>query len=81
MRRVLLYMVQPQYETCALGEARTLDSDHPTREVASEGRPRWYVIQCRARQEERALEHLERQGFECYRPLYEGSASGTDAKV
>jgi transcriptional antiterminator RfaH len=33
--------------------------------------PRWYLVQCRARQEERALEHLERQGFECYRPLYE----------
>jgi hypothetical protein len=34
--------------------------------------PRWYLVQCRARQDERALEHLERQGFECYRPLYEG---------
>jgi transcriptional antiterminator RfaH len=28
-------------------------------------------VQCRARQEDRALEHLQRQGFECYRPLYE----------
>jgi transcriptional antiterminator RfaH len=28
------------------------------------------MVQCRVRQEERALEHLERQGFECYRPLY-----------
>jgi transcriptional antiterminator RfaH len=43
----------------------------PTQETASKSELRWYVIQCRARQEERALEHLERQGFECYRPLYE----------
>src|ERR1700730_331605 len=41
------------------------------RQGESEGVPRWYLIQCRARQEERALEHLGRQGFECYRPLYE----------
>jgi len=32
---------------------------------------RWYLVQCRPRQDERALAHLERQGFECYRPLYE----------
>jgi len=29
----------------------------------------WYVIQSRPREDERALEHLERQGFECYRPM------------
>ena len=29
----------------------------------------WYLIQCKPRQDERALEHLERQGFECYRPV------------
>src|SRR4029077_10510548 len=33
--------------------------------------PRWYLVQCKSRREERALEHLERQGFECYRPFYE----------
>ena len=32
---------------------------------------RWYLVQCRPRQDQRALAHLERQGFECYRPLYE----------
>jgi len=32
-------------------------------------RPHWYVIQSRPREDERALEHLERQGFECYRPM------------
>jgi transcriptional antiterminator RfaH len=30
--------------------------------------PRWYVIQCKPRQEWRALEHLERQSFTCYLP-------------
>lgn len=34
-----------------------------------ESQPRWYLIHCKAREESRALEHLERQGFECYRPL------------
>ncbi|VVQ25448.1 transcription/translation regulatory transformer protein RfaH [Pseudomonas fluorescens] len=28
----------------------------------------WYVVQCRARQEARALEHLSRQAFTCYLP-------------
>src|ERR1700722_6016330 len=32
---------------------------------------RWYLVQCRPRQDKRAHEHLERQGFECYRPLCE----------
>ena|ERR1700732_2233122 len=41
------------------------------RQGGLESVPRWYLVHCRARQEERALEHLERQGFECYRPLYE----------
>jgi transcriptional antiterminator RfaH len=35
------------------------------------GQLRWYLVQCRPRQDGRALEHLERQGFECYRPVYE----------
>jgi transcriptional antiterminator RfaH len=29
---------------------------------------RWYVIQCKRREEFRALDHLERQGFCCYLP-------------
>jgi transcriptional antiterminator RfaH len=32
---------------------------------------RWYLIQCKPREDERALENLERQEFECYRPIYE----------
>lgn len=35
---------------------------------ASEAQPRWYVIQCKPRQESRALENLERQSFCCYLP-------------
>jgi transcriptional antiterminator RfaH len=31
--------------------------------------PRWYVIQCKPREERRALENLERQGFACYLPV------------
>jgi transcriptional antiterminator RfaH len=34
-------------------------------------KPRWYVILCKPREDDRAQVHLERQGFECYRPLYE----------
>jgi transcriptional antiterminator RfaH len=33
--------------------------------------PSWYLIQCKPREDERAQENLERQHFECYRPLYE----------
>src|SRR5690348_6775960 len=34
----------------------------------SSKRPHWYVIQCKTREDCRALEHLERQGYACYRP-------------
>jgi len=33
---------------------------------------RWYLIQTKPRQEARAAEHLQRQLFECYRPLKAG---------
>lgn len=42
---------------------------HLVRKLAAQSVRRWYLVQCRARQEDRALEHLERQEFECYRPL------------
>ena len=29
----------------------------------------WYVVQCKPREERRALENLERQGFSCYLPM------------
>lgn len=28
----------------------------------------WYLLQCKPRQDERAEEHLNRQGYRCYRP-------------
>ena len=30
--------------------------------------PHWYVIQCKPRQEWRAVKHLERQGYRCFHP-------------
>lgn len=35
-----------------------------------EGRA-WYLVQCKPRQDERAEEHLVRQGFNCFRPQYQ----------
>lgn len=32
----------------------------------------WYLLQCKARQEQRAEEHLQRQGVETFLPLYSG---------
>ncbi|MFZ5957312.1 transcription/translation regulatory transformer protein RfaH [Pseudomonas knackmussii] len=31
----------------------------------------WYLIQCKPRQDMRALEHLERQGYQCLLPIHE----------
>jgi transcriptional antiterminator RfaH len=31
--------------------------------------PQWYVVQCKPREERRALENLERQRFCCYLPM------------
>ncbi len=59
------------YEPRLPEEAGAHNCDNLTREGAFESQPRWYLVQCRARQDERALEHLVRQGFECYRPLFE----------
>jgi transcriptional antiterminator RfaH len=36
------------------------------------GSARWYLIQTKPRQEARAAEHLQRQQFECYRPVKPG---------
>ncbi len=32
--------------------------------------PAWYLIHCKAKQDERAEENLQRQGYQCYRPTY-----------
>lgn len=71
MRQRLLYLVKLPHETCGLGEVAPMDPGNLAREGVSDSRPRWYLVQCRARQDERALEHLQRQSFECYRPRYE----------
>jgi len=71
MRRPLFYRVKlPQCETAGLGEVVAQDSGNSIRDVAVESQPRWYLVQCRAHQDERALEHLQRQGFECFQPRY-----------
>ncbi|WP_259756627.1 transcription/translation regulatory transformer protein RfaH [Pseudomonas sp. GCEP-101] len=31
---------------------------------------RWYLVQCRPKQDLRALEHLQRQGYECLLPMH-----------
>lgn len=41
--------------------------------MESESPARWYLIQTKPRQEARAEEHLQRQQFECYRPLKAGA--------
>src|SRR5580704_7010275 len=72
MRRTLLYLVQlRQYEMATLERATPGDIGNGSLEPAFKSRPRWYLVQCRARQDERALENLQRQGFECYHPVYE----------
>ena len=30
----------------------------------------WYLVQCKSRQDERAEEHLQRQGYTCFRSTY-----------
>jgi hypothetical protein len=72
VRRTLLCLVKlRQYETPALEHAARADSVNGSLEPAVKSHSRWYLIQCKARQDERALENLQRQGFECYRPVYE----------
>ena len=42
---------------------------------------RWYLIQTKPRQESRAQEHLQRQHFECYRPLKAGEPKRRSARA
>ena len=76
MHRPLLHFVKPQtpglkYDTSGPKEVTPAEPGTQLGKAPLKSHPRWYLVQCRARQGERALEHLERQGFECYRPLYE----------
>ncbi|MCY1273732.1 Transcription antitermination protein RfaH [compost metagenome] len=36
--------------------------------VTGSSAKRWYLVQCKPRQDQRALEHLERQGYTCLLP-------------
>lgn len=51
--------------------AVTAHSDELSTGTMSAGRCelRWYLVHCKPREEVRAQENLQRQGFECYRPL------------
>ncbi len=42
---------------------------------------RWYLIQTKPRQEARAQEHLQRQHFECYRPLKANEAKKRSSRA
>lgn len=42
---------------------------------------RWYLIQTKPRQEARAEEHLQRQQFECYRPLKAGATKKRNSRA
>jgi transcriptional antiterminator RfaH len=71
-RATLLHLVKlPLYESSGHEKTEVLGSGNPIRLLPYKTQPRWYLIQCKARQDERALDHLQRQGYECYRPVYE----------
>lgn len=38
-------------------------------EVMADAVPQWFLIHCKPHQDARAVEHLDRQGFECFRPV------------
>ncbi len=45
-----------------------LTSSTVTQEPAESRAGEWYLVQCKPRQDERAEENLQRQGYECSRP-------------
>ena len=49
----------------SLSEGRN-DSPGPS---SPDGELHWYLIHCKPREDDRALENLERQGFHCFRPV------------
>ena len=55
-------------EACAVGPPLLQGPEPSTARELSAGRPRWYVIQCKPREDARALQNLERQAFTCYFP-------------
>lgn len=51
------------------------------RAIDSASDSRWYVIQCKPRQDARALENLVRQGFECYLPTLSAARLRNGRKI
>jgi transcriptional antiterminator RfaH len=80
-RTVLWTMETLHHDAAGLNEAGSADHADRNHELTPKSVPRWYLVQCRSRQDDRALEHLERQGFECYRPLYERERMRRGRKV
>jgi transcriptional antiterminator RfaH len=52
--------------TLAVKEMDIFSVTHVSRQSRQES---WYLVQCKPRQDSRAQENLERQGYECVRPL------------
>ena len=48
------------------GQTTVMNTDGSN--TASDQAVAWYLVQCKPRQDERAQEHLLRQGYHCYRP-------------
>lgn len=41
----------------------------------------WYLVQCKPRQDQRAEEHLIRQGYECFRPICDSGRWGQGGRL
>lgn len=63
----LLMKPHSAVDSLAFGPVRRCGADLST--LSTDSELRWYLIQCKPRQDQRALENLGRQNFECYRPL------------
>lgn len=44
-------------------------SGEPLAASRADAELRWYLVYCKPHEDERALENLERQGFQCFRPI------------
>lgn len=74
LRESLLYRGgESPTETEAFDMSFTDDSEAGCRgrdlNSASSSETRWYLVHTKPREDERALEHLQRQDYECYRPV------------
>lgn len=56
------------YQTSADG--RVWNLVHREEAMSTTTEKRWYLVQCKPKQDMRALENLQRQGYECLLPLH-----------